>query len=42
MSETREEISRIKNLYVRGSIGIVLIVDKMRENRPRWFGNMMR
>jgi hypothetical protein len=37
---TRED--RIRNKYVRGSIGVILIVNKMRENRLRWFGNMMR
>jgi hypothetical protein len=37
---TRE--NRIRNEYLRGRIGVALIVDKMRENRLRWFGHMMR
>jgi hypothetical protein len=37
---TRED--RIRNEYVRGSIGVVLIVNKIRENRLRWFGHVMR
>jgi hypothetical protein len=32
----------IKNEYVRGSIDVVSIVNKMRENRLRWFGHVMR
>jgi hypothetical protein len=36
---TKED--RIRNKYVR-SIGIASIVDKMRENRLRWFGHIMR
>jgi hypothetical protein len=32
---TREE--RIKNEYVRDSVGVASIVDKMRENILRWF-----
>jgi len=31
---TRED--RIQNEYVRGSIGVKSIVDKIRENRIRW------
>jgi len=27
---------KIRNEYLRGSIGIALIIDKMRENRLRW------
>jgi hypothetical protein len=37
---TRED--RIRNEYVRGSIGVAPIGDKMRENRLRWFGHVMR
>lgn len=33
---------RIRNGYVRGSIGVISIVDKVRENRLRWFGHVMR
>jgi hypothetical protein len=29
---------RIRSGYVRGSISVAFIVDKMRENRLRWFG----
>jgi hypothetical protein len=28
--------------YVKGSIGLASIVDKIRENRLRWFGHMMK
>jgi len=31
---------RIRNYYVRGSIGVMSIVDKMRGNRFRWFGHV--
>jgi len=41
MSEVTKE-DRIKNEYVSGSIGVVPIVDKMRENRLKWFGHLMR
>jgi hypothetical protein len=37
---TRED--RIRNEYMRGSIGGVSIEDKRRENRLRWFGYVMR
>jgi hypothetical protein len=33
---------RIKNEYMRGSIGIALKVDNMREYRLRWFRYVMR
>jgi hypothetical protein len=33
---------RIRKKYVRGSIGVTSIVDKMRENILRWFGHVMR
>jgi len=33
--------NRIRNEYVRGSIGVTSIVDKMRENRFRWFGHVI-
>jgi hypothetical protein len=34
--------NRIRNKYVRGCIGVASVVDKMRENRLRWFGHVMR
>jgi hypothetical protein len=37
---TRED--RIRNKYVRGSIGVASIVDKIRENKLIWFGHLMR
>jgi len=37
---TRED--RIRNEYVKGSIGEAPIVDKMRDNRLRWFKYVMR
>jgi hypothetical protein len=37
---TRED--RIRNEYVSGSIDVATIVNKMRENRPSWFGLVMR
>jgi len=41
MSEvTRED--RIRNEYARGGMGVASIVNKMRENRLRWFGHVMR
>jgi len=41
MSEvTRED--RTRNKYVRGSIELALIMDKMRVIRFRWFGHVMR
>lgn len=33
---------KIRNEYVRGGIGVTLIVDNMREYRLRWLGYMMR
>ncbi|XP_050532668.1 uncharacterized protein LOC126900777 [Daktulosphaira vitifoliae] len=33
---------RIRNEHIRGSIGVASIADKMRENRLRWFGHVMR
>jgi hypothetical protein len=35
-------LDRIKNEYMRGSVGLALIVDKMRENRLKWFGHMVK
>lgn len=37
---TRED--SIKNVYINSSIGVVSTVNKMKKNRPRWFGNIMR
>jgi len=33
---------RIRNEYIRGSIGVAPIVDKMRENRLRRLGHILR
>jgi len=33
---------RIRNEYIGRSIGVILIVDKMRENKLRWFDHGMR
>jgi nonsense-mediated mRNA decay protein 3 len=33
---------RIKNEYVIGSFSVASILDKIRENRLRWFGHVMR
>jgi len=38
--ETRRNL--IRNEYVRGCIGVAMIVDKTRENRLRWFAHFMR
>lgn len=37
---TREE--RVRNEYVKRSIGVASMADKMRENRPRRFGRVTR
>jgi len=37
---TRE--SRIKNEYVKGSVEVTSIIDKMRENRFKWFDHVTR
>jgi hypothetical protein len=36
---TRED--RIRNEYMRGNNGVAYIVEKMRENRLRWFRHVM-
>ena len=33
---------RVKNEYIREWVGVVLIEDKLRENRLRWFGHIQR
>jgi len=33
---------RIRNEYIRGGVGVASIMDKMRGNRLRWFGLVMR
>jgi hypothetical protein len=38
--KTRED--RIRYEYARGSIGVASIVNKMRRNKWRWFGHVMR
>jgi hypothetical protein len=35
-------VNKIRNEYVRGSIGIAFIVDQLRENRLRYFEYVMR
>lgn len=35
-------MDRIKNYYIRGSLGVVDIRNKMREHRLRWFGHVLR
>jgi len=37
---TRED--RIRNEYLRYSIGVARIVDELRENRLRWLGHVLR
>jgi len=32
----------MSNKYIRSSIGVISIVDKMRENRLKWFGHILR
>jgi hypothetical protein len=36
---TRED--KIRNEYVRSNISVTSIVDKMRENRPKWSEHVM-
>jgi len=33
---------KIKNEYIRSSIGVASIVDEMRENRLKWLGRILR
>jgi len=41
MSEVIGE-DRIRNEYIRESVGIASIMDKMRENKLKWFGHEER
>lgn len=34
--------NRIRNEYMRRSIGVASIMEKMRKNRLEWFGHVMR
>lgn len=36
------KVDRIRNEYVKGSNGVMSIVDNMGENRLKWFGHVMR
>lgn len=33
--------NRISNECVSGNIGVALVLDKMKENRLRWYGHVM-
>ena len=33
---------RIRNEHIRGSLGVADIKDKLRENRLRWYGHVVR
>ncbi len=33
---------RIRNDYIRGSLGVADLRDKIRDHRLRWFGHVMR
>lgn len=37
---TRED--KIRNNYIRGSIEVTSIIKKIRENRLRWLGHILR
>jgi len=37
MSEVEKE-DKIRNEYVRGSIGVASIIDEMKDSRLRWLG----
>jgi hypothetical protein len=32
----------IRNVYIRGSLEVALVSDKMRSNRLAWYGHVMR
>jgi hypothetical protein len=42
MDEWNDKKDRLRNEYIRGSIGVASIVDKMIENILGWFRYMMR
>ena len=35
-------LDRIRNVDIRSKVGVVSIVDKLRESRLRWFGHVRR
>lgn len=32
----------IRNIVIRGKVELIYVVDKMSEERPRWFGHVKR
>lgn len=35
-------LDRIRNKYIRGSLGVTNIAGKVRENKLKWFGHVER